>query len=128
MPGYSNLKEVPELPDTLTSMNCAFQMASLIKAHELPEGITDMCAAFIDCDFTQGPDIPSTVTTLSGTFNNCTNLTGTLRINSSIVGNFDICFQGVTNPLTVQVPAGSITETSLRAVYGSTANITIETF
>ena len=99
-----------------------------------------MNSTFNGCtSLVKAPSIPSSVMNMNNAFNGCTSLTGTITINSSNIG-FDSeedeeeestlyeIFTDVANPLTVRVPVNSLTYTTIVASYGSSSNITIQTF
>ena len=61
------------------------------------------------------------------TFNGCTNLTGTIRINSSDVGLADGTFDATTKLITLEVPEGSTTYTTF-SNSDLPENVTLTTF
>lgn len=77
------------------------------------------------------PKLPSSVTCLNSTFSGCTNLTGTVKINSSNVSNVNYIFNGTTKSIEVQVPSGSTTYTNLNVLTtsnGMPSNVKLTTF
>lgn len=114
----------------VTSMKYSFTYDSYVKQiSAIPSTVTDMDSTFYNCTSLEvAPVIPASVTNMCETFSRCTALTGTIRINSENVTNFEGCFYNITETLTVQVPAGSTTYDTLTAEYGTSGNIIIETF
>lgn len=77
------------------------------------------------------PVIPDSVKIMNGTFSGCTNLTGTVRINSSIVNNAMFIFSDTSKQITVEVPDGSTTYNTLNRLTSSNGkpnNVTISTY
>ena len=70
--------------------------------------------------------IPNSVTTMRKTFAGCTNLEGTIRINSSLVNNVSHTFTNTTKNITLEVPSGSTTYNSFNG--NVPANVTISPF
>ena len=153
--GCTSLTQVPAIPSSVTNMMSTFSgCTSLTKAPAIPSSVTDMGGTFSGCtsltqapaipssvmympstfsgctSLTQAPAIPSSVRSMNGTFYGCTSLTGTVRVNASniIYNNVHNCFYNITNNIKVQVPANSTTYNTFNRVYGSSSNITIETF
>ena len=114
----------------VTSMAYSYAYNSSVKQiSAIPSTVIDMNHTFYYCASLEvAPVIPASVTNMCETFRGCTGLTGTIRINSENVTNFEGCFYDITETLTVQVPAGSTTYDTLTAEYGTSGNITIETF
>ena len=82
---------------------------------------------FYNCtSLVNAPEIPSSVTSMAWTFRYCTNLTGIVKINSSNVSNTTGLFSGTSKSITVQVPSGSTTYTTLRTYVWS--NVTLTTY
>ena len=133
--GCTGLTVAPEIPDSVTYMNDTFSRCTgLTVAPKIPGSVTSMNGTFSRCTgLTVAPEIPGSVTYMERTFQDCTALTGTVKINAkncnhmgydSLVG----VFGGITNQLTVQVPANSVTYDTIYALYKDSSNITIETF
>ncbi len=74
------------------------------------------------------PIIPSKVTNLNSTFKDCTNLEGTIRINSSNVTNITDAFTGTVKSITVEVPANSTTYETFMADENLPSNVTVVTY
>ena len=133
--GCTNLEYSPQIPTTVKELDYTFiGCTNLKKAPEIPNTVESMDETFKYCtSLTQAPDIPSSVKIMSYIFAGCTNLTGTVRINSTSIekksweSKID-CFTNITNNITVQVPANSTTYNTFNEAYGSSSNITIETF
>lgn len=68
------------------------------------------------------PVIPSTITEMVGVFQGCTNLKGTVRVNSSNVNNAVEVFAGTSKDIRVEVPDSSTTYTSF-ANSGTPSNV-----
>lgn len=128
--GNTSLTTVEDLPDSITEMYFAFNgCTSLSAIGKLPKNVVNLNTTFAGCtSLVTAPIIPENVEIMQSTFGGCTNLTGTVRINSQNVTNFVNTFYGITNDLIVQVPAESTTYSTLVDAYGSSENITIETF
>ena len=126
----TSLTQAPAIPSSVTNMWGTFSgCTSLTQAPTIPSSVTDMGATFKDCtSLTQAPEIPSSVTNMDSTFLGCTSLTGTVRINASNINYASGCFNNITNNITVQVPENSTTYNTFNSSYGSSSNITIETF
>ena len=104
-------------------------MQHLSVAPKIPSSVTNMSGAFMCCDaLTKAPVIPASVTNMSKTFSYCTKLTSKVQINSELVENMNNCFGGITEEITVKVPADSTTYTTITTSYLGSDNITIETF
>lgn len=76
-------------------------------------------------------EIPSNITILDNTFNGCTNITGTIKINSSSIKSATNIFTNTNNPVTLNVPISSDTYniiSSLTTETGLPANITITSY
>ena len=74
-----------------------------------------MSILFAGCSFlTRVSAIPESVTKMNGTFDGCSNLEGTIRINSSDIslGEDNDIFNGTVNSIIVEVPEGSTTYNS----------------
>lgn len=127
--GCISLVNAPEIPSSVTNMTGTFRgCKKLTVAPKIPEGLTSMNDTFKECSqLLTGPIIPASVTTMSSAFYGCTNLSGILQINSSIISDMSSCFQNVKS-LAVKVPASSTTYDTITSAYGSSTNITIETF
>lgn len=124
------LTQAAAIPSSVTSMANAFYACSkLVAAPSIGEGVTNMNRAFQACEALEtAPEIPQNVTDMGGTFFGCEILTGEIKINAARISEFSTCFSSTTKPITVKVPAGSMTLSNLKAIWGSTSNITIETF
>lgn len=91
--------------------------------------ISSLSNAFYGCtNLVAVPVIPSSVTNLYGAFGNCTSLSGTIRVNSSEVSNTFDAFRGVSNNITVEVPANSTTYNTFANDRSLPFNITIATY
>ena len=105
---------------------------SIVNAQDIPSSVTNMRGTFSGCtSLVNGPVIPNSVTNMSGTFRNCTNLTGIVKINSSNLSNATNIFTNTTKSITVQVPSGSTTYTTinnLTASNGMPSNVTLTTY
>ena len=136
--GCTSLVAAPEIPNSVTYMRGTFSdCTSLVDASEIPNSVTYMSYTFSGCtSLVTAPTIPSAVTDMDSTFSGCTSLTGTIRINSentksqgqtwnnSYYGFHP--FYNTVEPITVEVPAGSVTYTNMNAV--KPANVTVTTF
>ena len=68
---------------------------------------------------------------MAETFAHCTNLTGIVKINSSKVSKAGFIFNNTTKSITVQVPSGSTTYTTinnLTTTNGKPSNVTLTTY
>lgn len=65
---------------------------------------------------------------MRSTFSRCRNLTGTIKINATEISVCTDCFLETKNNITLKVPANSTTYNTFIAEYGSSSNITIETY
>lgn len=77
------------------------------------------------------PEIPNTITSMYETFYSCTNLTGTIKINSSNVVNVNNIFTDTVKNIKIQVPNNSTTYTNLKALTtssGMPSNVTLTTY
>ena len=87
---------------------------------------------FFDCtNLVNVPLMPDSVTSMNRTFLGCTNLTDTIRINSSNVTDLSRIFYNTSKPITVEVPAGSTTYTNISKLTisdGMPSNVTLSTF
>ena len=125
----TNLLNVPELPNTITSMFGTFiSCASLVNAPKIPSAVTYMYGTFMGCtSLVNAPEIPDKVSNMEFTFADCTSLDGTVRINSSEIIYMDGVFDVITQPITVEVPSGSTTYTTI-SQSELPSNVTIKTF
>ncbi len=111
-----------------------YDCKNLINVPEIPSTITNMGHAFRECtSLSEVPEIPDSVTNMEATFYGCTSLMGSVKINAKncaymTYNSFGTVFGGITNQLTVQVPANSVTYDTIYALYKDSSNITIETF
>ena len=72
--------------------------------------------------------LPNSAISLSHTFSQCSNLTGTIRIDSSnITEIYDGLFSGTTKPITIEVPSGSTTYTTFSNA-SLPSNVTLSTY
>lgn len=131
--GCTSLVNAPEIPNKVTSMYRTFYgCTSLATAPVIPDSVTSMNYTFYGCtSLVNAPTIPNSVTGMTGTFQNCANLTGIVRINSSRVSNATNIFTGTTKNITVQVPSGSTTYTTINALTtttGKPSNVTLTTY
>ena len=105
---------------------------SLVNAPVIPSSVTNMSYTFSGCtSLVNAPVIPSSVTDMYGTFRNCTNLTGIVKINSSNVTDARYIFTNTTKSITVQVPSGSTTYTTINNLTtsnGMPSNVTLTTY
>ena len=131
--GCTSLVNAPEIPNKVTSMYRTFYgCTSLATAPVIPDSVTSMNYTFYGCtSLVNAPTIPNSVTGMTGTFQNCANLTGIVRVNSSRVSNATNIFTGTTKNITVQVPSGSTTYTTINALTtttGKPSNVTLTTY
>ena len=151
--GCTSLIEAPAIPESVTNMyktfyNCTslvegpvilanvtvmqhtfYGCTALTKAPLVPVGVESLWGAFSKCtSLVEAPVIPTTVTNMYETFSDCTSLQGIVQVNSSNITTFDGCFNNITNNLTVRVPQDSTTYNNCDYSYGTSSNITIETF
>ena len=132
----TSLETAPVIPSSVTDMTLTFDgCSSLVNAPIIPSSVTKMYSTFSDCtSLVTAPVIPSSVTDMTYTFNDCPNLTGTVRINSS---NVTLRYSGssyhpfylnnvIGKPITVEVPEGSTTYTTINS--NKPARVTISTF
>ena len=105
---------------------------SLVNVPRIPSSVTSMYYTFSGCtSLVNAPEIPSSVTSMYSTFRNCTNLTGIVKINSSNVSDARYIFTNTTKSITVQVPSGSTTYTTINALTtsnGKPSNVTLTTY
>ena len=131
--GCTSLVNAPEIPSSVTNMNSTFaHCTSLVNAPEIPSSVTNMNSTFSGCtSLVNAPEIPSSVTNMAETFAHCTNLTGIVKINSSKVSKAGFIFNNTTKSITVQVPSGSTTYTTinnLTTTNGKPSNVTLTTY
>ena len=74
------------------------------------------------------PTIPSSINDMNEMFYGCSNLEGTIRINSSNVTNITDAFTGTVKNITVEVPANSTTYDTFMADENLPSNVTIVTY
>lgn len=100
---------------------------SFIYSDENTVNRNEMSEMFTDCtNLNTVPTIPATVTKMRMTFDGCTNLEGSIRINSSNVASASEVFSRTTKNIMVHVPTGSTTYTTFNALGAS--NVTITTY
>jgi len=103
-----------------------------LKHVNLPNDITELNSTFYGCiSLINVPEIPGSIANMMNTFNGCTSLTGTVKIKSSRVYLLSGIFSGTNKPITVEVPAGSATYTSISKLTtsnGMPSNVTLRTF
>ena len=100
---------------------------SFIYSDENTVNRNEMSEMFTDCtNLNTVPTIPATVTKMHMTFDGCTNLEGSIRINSSNVASASEVFSRTTKNIMVHVPTGSTTYTTFNALGAS--NVTITTY
>ena len=131
--GCTSLVNAPEIPSSVTNMNSTFSgCTSLVNAPKIPSSVTNMFSTFVGCtSLVNAPEIPSSVTNMAETFAHCTNLTGIVKINSSKVSKAGFIFNNTTKSITVQVPSGSTTYTTinnLTTTNGKPSNVTLTTY
>ena len=131
--GCTSLVNVPAIPSSVTDMVGTFGgCTSLVNAPVIPSSVTDMSSTFQGCtSLVNAPEIPSSVTNMVQTFYHCTNLTGIVKINSSKVSKAGFIFTNTTKSITVQVPSGSTTYTTinnLTTTNGKPSNVTLTTY
>ncbi|MDY2803828.1 MAG: leucine-rich repeat protein, partial [Bacilli bacterium] len=131
--GCKSLVNAPEIPSSVTNMFSTFVgCTSLVNAPEIPSSVTNMNSTFSGCtSLVNAPEIPSSVTNMAETFAHCTNLTGIVKINSSKVSKAGFIFNNTTKSITVQVPSGSTTYTTinnLTTTNGKPSNVTLTTY
>ena len=132
----TSLVNAPDIPSSVTNMTGTFiNCTNLVNAPTIPNGVTNMTQTFNNCtNLTQAPEIPNSVTNMTSTFKGCSSLTGTVRIEaanvacgwSSSYATTSHPFYGTVNNLTVEVPAGSTTLSSINN--RKPANVTVTTF
>ena len=131
--GCTSLVTAPVIPDSVTSMsNTFYGCTSLVNAPEIPSSVTNMRSTFSGCtSLVNAPVIPSSVTEMYFTFYGCANLTGIVKINSSNVSSATNIFANTTKSITVQVPSGSTTYTTINNLTtsnGKPSNVTLTTY
>ena len=131
--GCTSLVNAPEIPSSVTEMGATFSgCTSLVNVPRIPSSVTSMYYTFSGCtSLVNAPEIPSSVTSMYSTFRNCTNLTGIVKINSSNVSDARYIFTNTTKSITVQVPSGSTTYTTINALTtsnGKPSNVTLTTY
>ena len=111
---------------------------SLVTAPEIPNSVVSMEFTFSGCTaLVTASTIPSSVTRMAKTFSGCSNLTGTIKIYSENIRIYHPAgysttaieyqpFYNTEKPITVEVPAGSTTYTTLTS--NNISNVTISTF
>ena len=105
---------------------------SLVNAPVIPNSVTSMDNAFYNCtSLINAPVIPDSVMYMNYAFGYCSNLTGVVRINSSRVSKYLYGttynpFKDTSKPITVEVPSGSTTYTTINT--NKPSNVTIVTY
>ena len=100
-----NIKTSPQIPNTVTSMYCAFKGCELLETvPQLPSSVVNLSDTFSCCTSLKNCNnvrIPDTAKDMWGTFQNCTNLSGTIRIdaNPNSIDDFDCLFNGTTKEI-----------------------------
>lgn len=122
--GCSNMTSAPAIPSTVYSLFCAFSgCSSLINAPAIPSGVSTMANTFADCYSLQtAPTIPAGVSFMTYTFLNCTCLTGEVVIHADPSGNYQDCFSGTANPITLTGSSTMLEELASTATGG---NVTV---
>ena len=131
--GCTSLVNAPVIPNSVTRMFGTFRNCeSLVNAPVIPSSVTDMGYTFYGCtSLVNAPEIPNLVTSMDHTFYGCTNLTGIVKINSSNVSSATNIFRNTTKSITVQVPSGSTTYTTINNLTtsnGKPSNVTLTTY
>ena len=131
--GCTSLVTVPKIPSSVTEMGYTFNgCTSLVNPPKIPNGVTSLSGTFNGCtSLVTAPAIPNMVTAIDSMFKNCNNLTGTIRVNSSKVSTAMYILAGTTKNITVQVPSGSTTYTTINALTtttGKPSNVTLTTY
>lgn len=107
------------IPKTVIYADFAFCYCT--KMEKIPdfskvEGLIDITEMFYGCrslaDIT-GFSVPASVTNMKNTFNGCTNLTGTIQVNTETVDQYAGCFYATTKPI---VLTGTGTEANLEVL------------
>ena len=96
------LETVPVIPSGVTKVNNMFEASNLIS---------------LPLDFA----IPSGVTSANKVFYNCTNITGTLEINSTTTNYVDM-FSGTTQPIILTTTSSEVTREYLEALAATSTN------
>ena len=87
-------------PDDLTDKNQTTY--GVILESIAGEPVKFMHDTFANCALlTNAPVLPKGVTTIASIFSNCTSLTGVVRIDSDNITNYDSCFSGTSQPITL---------------------------
>ena len=87
------------------------------------EPVEFLHATFAGCtSLTEAPVLPKGVTVIAFAFSNCTSLTGSVRIDSNNITDYDDCFYGTSQPITL---TGSCSILSDIAATGS-GNVTVQ--
>ena len=131
--GCTSLVNAPVIPSSVTNMSGTFSgCTSLVNAPAIPSSVTYMNYTFSGCtSLVNAPVIPSSVTEMYFTFYGCANLTGIVKINSSNVSSATNIFANTTKSITVQVPSGSTTYTTINNLTtsnGKPSNVTLTTY
>ena len=131
--GCTSLVNAPVIPSSVTNMYYTFNgCTSLVNAPAIPSSVTYMNYTFSGCtSLVNAPVIPSSVTEMYFTFYGCANLTGIVKINSSNVSSATNIFANTTKSITVQVPSGSTTYTTINNLTtsnGKPSNVTLTTY
>ena len=115
------------LPSDYLATNCMYndQYCTFNPNSALMESLFRECTSL-----TTVTDVPSSIINISGAFYGCTNLTGTIRINSDVVSSLSSAiypFGNTVLPIIVEVPENSQTYNNLN-ISSKPANVTVTTF
>lgn len=120
----SSLEIAPDIPDTVTNMGYAFnKCTSLLHApNHISQNIQICENAFNECiSLKTGCDIPASATNIYAMFEDCINLTGRIRIDTSVTSSS--IFSGTKKPITLY---GDSTKLQEYAQSSRAGNITVE--
>ncbi len=92
----TSMTVVPKIPNSVTNLDYAFEgCTSLTVAPELPEGITELNYTFVRCTALEiAPKLPTSTIAIKGIFKNCTNLKEAPVLHEGLVDisrAFDLC-------------------------------------
>ena len=120
--GCSNLTEVSQIPNGVTTMTYTFRSCSnLVNVPVIPNSVTTMISTFYSCsNLVNVPVIPNSVTNMSQTFRSCSNLVNAPVIPNSVT-SMPYTFYYCNN--LVNAPAIPNSVTSMSQTFGYCFNL-----
>jgi len=108
----TNLTDISNLPNSITSLSYSFAGSDLVNIDSLPNNVNNLRYTFMNCtNLVNAPEIPNSVTSMYYTFTGCTNLVNAPVIPDSVT-NMTYAFSGCSSLVCIPSLSNNITDLS----------------